>query len=203
MSTQPSPLTDHEYDGIREYDNPTPGWWHAIFIGSVVFSVCYVVFWHWSFVGWSVQDSWTEDQRAEFTMIFGKVGELKPDQQTILTQMESPQFMQIARSTFEGNCAACHKKDGTGDVGVNLCDDYYKNATKIEDLYKVISEGANSGAMPAWKTRLSNNERVILASYVASLRGKSATGKAPEGERIAPWPAPAPAGKSPAPAPTK
>ncbi|MFN9977437.1 MAG: cbb3-type cytochrome c oxidase N-terminal domain-containing protein, partial [Phycisphaerae bacterium] len=35
-------LSDHEYDGIREYDNPTPGWWHLIFIGSVFFSIMYV-----------------------------------------------------------------------------------------------------------------------------------------------------------------
>ncbi|MFN7337509.1 MAG: cbb3-type cytochrome c oxidase N-terminal domain-containing protein, partial [bacterium] len=29
-------ILDHEYDGIREFDNPTPGWWHAIFFASVI-----------------------------------------------------------------------------------------------------------------------------------------------------------------------
>jgi cytochrome c oxidase cbb3-type subunit 3 len=184
-------LTDHEYDGIREYDNPTPGWWHAIFLATIVFAVCYVAFWHGSAAGYSIEDSWNEDQRAEFARIFGKVGELKPDQATILTMMNNPQFMQIAKATFEGTCAACHSKDGTGGIGVNLCDDYYKNVTKIEDIYRVISEGANGGAMPSWKNRFSNNERIILASYVASLRGKTTSGKAPEGNKIDPWP-PAP-----------
>ena len=32
-------LLDHEYDGIQEYDNPCPGWWHAIFLLTVLFSV--------------------------------------------------------------------------------------------------------------------------------------------------------------------
>ena len=27
-------LLSHNYDGIQEYDNPIPGWWHMIFLGS-------------------------------------------------------------------------------------------------------------------------------------------------------------------------
>ena len=37
---------DHNYDGIQEYDNPTPGWWYAIFAGCVVFSVLYILVYH-------------------------------------------------------------------------------------------------------------------------------------------------------------
>ena len=29
-------LLEHDYDGIKEYDNPLPGWWRAIFWGSAV-----------------------------------------------------------------------------------------------------------------------------------------------------------------------
>lgn len=194
-------LTGHEYDGIREYDNPTPGWWHMIFAATIVFSVLYLVFWNWSIAGWTIQDSWNDDQRAEFTRIFGAVGELKHDEATIVSQMQNPQFMAIAKSTFVGNCAACHARDGGGLVGVNLCDDRYKNVEKIEDLYRVITDGANAGAMPSWKNRLSENERVILAAYVASLRGTTpVSGKSPEGKAIPPWPKghAAPAGTPPA-----
>lgn len=183
------PLTDHEYDGIREYDNPTPGWWHAIFAATVVFSVLYVIYWHFSIAGWSIEEGWQDDQKAEFVRIFGEVGELKPDEATILAQMKNEQFMTIARGTFVGNCTACHARDGGGLVGVNLCDDEYKNVTRVTDIYKVISDGAAGGAMPAWSRNLSSNERVILAAYVASLRGTTpASPKAPEGQKIAPWP---------------
>lgn len=195
------PLTSHEYDGIREYDNPTPGWWHWIFAGSVVFSVFYVLFWHGSVFGWSVEEAWEADQRAEFQRIFGEVGELGHDRASILAQMENPKFMAIAKATFIGNCAACHARDGGGDIGVNLTDDSYKNVETVEDLFRVITDGANSGAMPSWQNRLSNNERVILASYVAALRGTTpASAKPAEGKVIPPWPVAEPAA-APDPAP--
>ena len=38
QSSEPA-LLDHEYDGIREYDNPTPGWWVMLFILTIIFSV--------------------------------------------------------------------------------------------------------------------------------------------------------------------
>ncbi len=34
-------LMDHEYDGIREYDNPIPLWLNLILMGTFVFSVFY------------------------------------------------------------------------------------------------------------------------------------------------------------------
>jgi len=193
-------LTGHEYDGIKEYDNPTPGWWHLLFAFSVVFSVCYAVFWHMSVAGWSVQDSWESDQRAEFKRVFGAVGQMTPDEATLLREMNNSKFMAIAKATFIGNCTACHARDGGGGVGVNLCDDAYKSVTRIEDIYRILTEGAAGGAMPAWKNRLSDNERVIVAAYVASLRGTSpANPKGPEGTVIPPWPkAPAPSDPPPA-----
>jgi len=54
-------LLDHEYDGIREFDNPCPAWWHLIFIGSIVFSAFYFVFFQFGpnvgTNGWTVQRS--------------------------------------------------------------------------------------------------------------------------------------------------
>src|SRR3954462_12881445 len=40
------PLLDHRYDGIAEYDNPLPGWWRAIFWGTIVFAAGYWVWFH-------------------------------------------------------------------------------------------------------------------------------------------------------------
>jgi cytochrome c oxidase cbb3-type subunit 3 len=69
-----------------------------------------------------------------------------------------------------------------------LTDDYYKNVKKITDIAEVIKNGAAGGSMPAWRTRLHPNEVVLMAAYVAGLRGKNLPGRGPEGEKIDPWP---------------
>lgn len=181
-------LLDHEYDGIREYDNPTPGWWHAIFIATMLFSLLYFAFYHLSPMSNSIQDSWNKAKIAENKRIFGKIGDLAADEATIIKMSKDDAMMGIAKGMFVGNCASCHASDGGGINGVNLCDDNYKNVKKIEDIHKVIELGANNGAMPPWGARLSQNERVLLAAYVKNLRGtKPASPKAPEGEVIPPW----------------
>lgn len=189
MSTQPSPLTNHEYDGIQEFDNPTPGWWHAIFIVSVLFSFVYYLFWEHSDLSWSIHDTWKHNQTAELRRIFGKRGDMKADVPTMLGLMSEKDMMSVGQGMFQTNCSQCHSKDGGGINGVNLTDDYYKNIKEMPDIFRVITTGANNGAMPSWKNNFSDNERVLLAAYVASLRGtKPANPKAPEGVVIPPWP---------------
>src|SRR3954451_24423532 len=39
-----SRLMDHAYDGIREYDNPLPGWWSAVFAATFVFAFLYFAY---------------------------------------------------------------------------------------------------------------------------------------------------------------
>lgn len=191
-------VLNHEYDGIREYDNPTPGWWNWLFALSVMFSV---VYWAWYHVGTessTIQQDWETAQVAEFQKIFGKLGTLSPDEPTIVKMMGDTQMLAVARGIFLGNCAACHARDGGGITGVNLTDDTYKNVRTLADFYTVITKGANNQAMPAWENRLSANERIILAAYAASLRGTTpVTPKAPEGDINPPaWPTPPSTGGS-------
>src|SRR5437870_4043697 len=40
------PLMDHAYDGIREYDNPLPGWWRLIFAATIAFAAMYGFYYH-------------------------------------------------------------------------------------------------------------------------------------------------------------
>lgn len=185
-------LSDHEYDGIREYDNPTPGWWHAIFIATVFFSFFYFVYWEMNPRASTPQSRWADAQTREYKRLFGSLGDLQPDEPTILKMMANEQMMNVAQGYFQSACKQCHAKDGGGINGVNLTDNAYKNIKKIEDIFTVITNGANAGVMPSWKNQFNQNERVLLAAYVASLRGtKPEAPKAPEGVEIPPWPAPA------------
>lgn len=188
MKLQPNQLTEHEYDGIREFDNPTPGWWHVIFLATIVFSWFYFMFWEFSPMASSERDVWSQQQVVEYKRIFGKLGDLKNDQATILKLRGMPDMMAVAQGMFEGNCAQCHAKNGSGINGVNLTDDYYKNVKQLTDFYTVISGGAANGAMPAWRTNFSENERVLLAAYVSTLRGQNLPGRGQDGVAIDPWP---------------
>jgi cytochrome c oxidase cbb3-type subunit 3 len=184
-------LMDHEYDGIREYDNPTPGWWHAIFAATVVFAFFYLFYWHGNPDAPTIQQSWKEDQVAEFKKIFGALGDLKPDEPTLLKMMGDSKMMDVAAGIFTTNCAICHGRDGAGIDGSacpNLTDDAWKNVKVLADTYQVVTKGANNGAMPAWENRLQPNERVIVAAYIATLRAHPRSGRAPEGTVIPPWP---------------
>lgn len=181
-------LLNHEYDGIREFDNPTPGWWHLLFLLSIVFSFFYFLYYEVNPESATLQANWQAAKVADTRRQFGSVGELAGDEATIQKMRGDARFLEIAASIYAGNCAQCHGKDGRGDIGVNLTDNEYKNVNRVEDLYAVITRGAGGQAMPAWENRLSQNERVILAAYIANLRGSATNGKPPEGKAIPDWP---------------
>jgi cytochrome c oxidase cbb3-type subunit 3 len=182
-------LTDHTYDGIQEFDNPLPGWWKFLFWVSVFFAPLYYGYMHWGPEGRSIHDQYNNHMASVFEIRFSEIGELTADRDTILKYMnEEPEWMAVGKVVYQTNCVSCHGADGGGLVGPNLTDDYWKNVRNVEGIASVIANGAANGAMPAWKNRLSHpNQIVLTAAYVASLREKPVDGKAPEGNKVAPW----------------
>jgi cytochrome c oxidase cbb3-type subunit 3 len=180
-------LLDHEYDGIREYDNPTPGWWHGIFVITIIFAIFYFMFWHMSPEAWTIHDRLAKDELANIKRQFADLGTLSADEPTLRRMMDDSKWLQVGASTFKGNCVSCHGALGQGSVGPNLTDDSWKNVKSLPDILRVVQEGAGSGAMPAWKARLHPNELVLVSAYVANLRGTNAAGKGPEGDLIPSW----------------
>jgi len=184
----PDSVMDHQYDGIQEYDNPTPGWWFLIFAISFIWACGYWVRYEMNTTAPTAVGDWEEEVAEVNKVVFAKLGNLKPDQETMLSLAGDSDWMRVGESLFRSNCIACHGRQGQGDVGPNLTDDSYKNIKVITDIPRVIREGANNQAMPAWRARLNENEIILVGSYVASLRGKNVTGRAPEGEVIPAWP---------------
>ncbi|MCA9131922.1 MAG: c-type cytochrome [Planctomycetales bacterium] len=185
-------LTDHSYDGIQEFDNPLPGWWKWMFVGSIVFSALYALYFHVGAPGRSVIEQYDRALSANTLLQFSEIGDLQPNEETILRFANQKSWLSVGRTVFKTNCISCHGRDGEGQVGPNLGDEFYKNVRKVEDIARVVNQGAGNGAMPAWANRLHANEVVLVSAYVASLRGTIAagTGKGPEGSEIPPWPEP-------------
>lgn len=187
------PKTDHAYDGIEEFDNPLPGWWKWLFIATIAFSPAYWVFFHGGADGRSVAERYDVALAENTRLQFAEIGDLEPDAETIVRFTEKSNWLRVGEVVFKTNCISCHGRQGEGQVGPNLTDDFYKNVTNVEDIARVILNGAGGNAMPAWKTRLHQNEIVLVSAYVASLRGKDIEGgKGPDGRQIPPWPEPTP-----------
>ena len=180
-------LLDHNYDGIQEYDNPTPGWWWLVLWGSVAFSIVYVMVYHFS----PVVDTQAERHaRAESRMLnvrFAELGAIPMGEEKIQKIMAQSAWLDQGASVFSANCALCHGQQGEGLVGPNLTDEFYKNITSLAGIADLVSNGVGT-AMPAQKNILNENEIALVSAYVASMRGKNLAGKEPEGDAIAPWP---------------
>jgi len=188
-------LTDHEYDGIREYDNPCPTWWHLIFLGTFLFSIVYFMFFHLGSFGWTVVEAHDRAVADNLKLRFAEIGDLTADEATLIEYMGKSDWLAIGSSVYQMQCKSCHGADGAGLVGPNLTDDRYKHVTELVDVARVVQEGANAGAMPAWQNRLHPNEVVLVSAYVATLRGQNIAGPGDAVEdrdskykEIPPWP---------------
>lgn len=185
-STTPK-LTDHDYDGIREYDNPMPGWWSWIFVLTIGFSGVYFLFVTLAGGGLSPLGFYERSQIEDANRQFALMGDVSSDPASLMKLSHDEKVLRIGQSIFQGNCAACHGPAGAGLTGPNLTDEKYMHVKKIGDIVDVVEKGRNNGAMPAWANRLQPREIAVVASYVASLRGKNLPGREPQGDAIAPW----------------
>jgi cytochrome c oxidase cbb3-type subunit 3 len=132
--------------------------------------------------------SFFEERSVFFQEQAARLGDLQPTPATISSLMADPRMMQAAAGMFGSNCATCHAKDGGGGTGPNLCDESWINVKVAPDIFTVMSSGVVSKGMPAWDKRFATSQRVLLAAYVAHLRGTTpAQPKAAQGGTIAPW----------------
>lgn len=182
-------LFDHEYDGIREYDNPMPRWWVWIFGLTILFCFPYVLHYHFG-RGPSIEERLEMEKEAYANMLIATYGDLEPDVPTLVRYMEDDVAMTGMASLFKGKCAQCHLADGSGSVGPNLTDDHWINVDGIGDIPRILREGVTGKGMPAWGEQLTETQIVLLSSYVARLRSEPLEGKQPQGEAIPPWPEP-------------
>jgi cytochrome c oxidase cbb3-type subunit 3 len=179
------PLMDHSYDGIQEYDNPLPGWWKFLFWATIIFSPFYYFYFHMGPESRTIYGEYQAHKNRITEASFKEIGDLKPEKQLMLDFLQDrdkQKWRDFGKSVYQTNCATCHGSEGEGGVGPNLTDSAWKNVRSIEDIAKIVENGAGNGAMPAWKNRLSHQNHIILVSvYVASLKDNPRPGTRPEG----------------------
>lgn len=186
--TPDQPIQGHKYDGIKEYDNPMPGWWLWLLWGTIAFSVVYYV--GIEFFGFV--DTYEDDLAegiTELEVIRHAYAEANPtfeiDEETLAGFVENPAMVQAGAAHYSAFCANCHGPEGQGLIGPNLTDSYWIHGGTNVDLFDVISTGVLDKGMPPWEGALSPEERGELVAFIRSIVGTSPPNpKEPQGEPV-------------------
>ncbi len=180
--------TGHEWDGVKEYDNPDPTWLRILFYITVVFSLVYWILYpswpvpsgygllKWSSVKELINgEKETEQIRSKYQKEF--------DQASFEQIIQNDNLLKFAtaagRSAFQNNCAVCHGSGAQGAPGYpNLVAGAWIWGGKIDDIYTTLKHGirandeeSRQSQMAAFgKDKILTSEDIgLLTHYVLSL----------------------------------
>jgi cytochrome c oxidase cbb3-type subunit 3 len=163
---------DHDFDGIREYDNPLPAWWVGLFVVTIVFAAAYLVYYPGlgSFAGlgkWTSREQWQNDVAANEARLAPLLAGFASMSEAQLH--ESHQAQQMGRRLFVNYCANCHGTSARGGAGFpNLTDDEWMWGAGY-DAVKTTVRGGRTAAMPAWGAVLGDAGTADMVQYVLRL----------------------------------
>ncbi len=166
-------LLDHEVDGIQELDNDLPRWWVWLFYLSIAFAVLYFGYYHvlgrgeLPIVAYQAEMARGEAvKQASISRFEATLGDVTPGTE--------PAALDRGRELYITYCAPCHRADGGGLVGPNLCDDYWIHGPSFTDNVKVIWNGVPEKGMLSWRDQgMKPSDIIEVASYIYTLRGSN------------------------------
>lgn len=169
--------TGHEYDGIREYNNPLPGWWLTLFWITIFFGLVYLALYPglgkfqgilgWTSVGELVKEE--KNYNEQYGVIYANYASVP-----VKELATDAQAMKIASRLFANNCSTCHGTDAHGGRGFpNLTDNDWLYGGSPESIQETIMNGRN-GIMPPWQDVLGDAGVKQVTNHVRLLSGLKA-----------------------------
>ncbi len=169
----------HAFDGIEEYDNPLPKWWFMLFVGTIVFSIAYLVLYpglgNWKGIlpgyegGWTQVKQWQHEvDKADevYGPIFAKYAAMPIEQVA-----QDEQALKMGGRIFASNCSVCHGSDAKGGYGFpNLTDDDWLYGGDPQTIKTTLLYGRQA-VMPAWKDSIGEEGIRNVAGYIRTFSG--------------------------------
>jgi cytochrome c oxidase cbb3-type subunit 3 len=158
--------TGHEWDGLRELNQPLPKWWLYVLYACIAFAVVYAVL--YPSVPWIhgyYHGTLGYSQRSSVDAEVAKVAQQRSgymDQIKILSFDEirkDPQLLAAAetagRITFANNCQPCHGAGGGGNPGYPaLAAGNWLWGGKLADIQQTVTFGIRSGLDDARQSQM-------------------------------------------------
>lgn len=158
--------TGHEWDGLKELNNPAPRWWLLVWLATIVWAIGYWVV----FPAWPTVENHTKGVLGwtQYTKLKAEQGEITARKATYAGKLHAatidqikadPALYEFARqggaAVFKENCAACHGTGGSGRIGYpNLNDDDWLFGGTMDAITHTIKVGARSGHADAFQTQM-------------------------------------------------
>jgi cytochrome c oxidase cbb3-type subunit 3 len=198
MTQKHDELLDHDYDGIREYDNPLPRWWIWLFYGTILFSIVYIPYYLFGIGPTSAEEYEQEMALARAarppaasapapSSVGGGApgqGAQAPNAAAAPSLAGNAESIAAGKQLFLLNCSPCHGPEGQGGIGPNLTDAYWLHGNRYEDVVNTITNGVPDKGMIAWKATLNPEKINQAAAFVLTLKGTNPPNpKAPQGDK--------------------
>ncbi len=180
--------TGHEWDGIKELNNPLPKWWLYILWATIIWSIGYY-FWSSPIPG---VEGFQEParERLEQTMAAARAEQAVFLEKIAASQLEEirddPELLNFAMagggSSFADNCAPCHGQGGAGAPGFpTLADDAWIWGGTLDAIHETILHGVrNDDIQSRYSEMMAFGDGILdgaqiadVADYVLSLSGQS------------------------------
>jgi cytochrome c oxidase cbb3-type subunit III len=166
--------TGHVWDeDLREMNNPLPRWWMWLFVGTVVFSLLYLVAFpglgsYPGELGWTTRGEYAaevDQANKDLEPLYAQFAGKKPEELA-----GDANAMGVGERLFMNNCAQCHGSDARGSKGFpNLADADWLYGGTPEKILETITQGRH-GAMPPMAAAVGTPDDVKnVANYVLSL----------------------------------
>ena len=182
--------TGHEWDGVKELNNPLPRWWLSLFYISILWAIGYMIAYPaWPMVTEATRGMLGYSSRAELADEIQRATEAQSQWRDQIRDLElaeisaSPELARFAtqagKAAFAVNCSQCHGSGAQGAVGYpNLNDDDWIWGGTLEEIHGTIAHGVRNDSddaryseMPAFGDVLEPEEITSVAHYVLSLSG--------------------------------
>jgi cytochrome c oxidase cbb3-type subunit 3 len=177
----------HVYDGIEEQDNHLPNWWLYTLYGTCVFALGYWIYFQAYGTGLSPLQSYQREKlaakRAEAAALMA-MGDL--DDAKLLEMSKNPAIVAQGAQVFATTCFACHLKNGGGQIGPNLTDEYWLHGGLPTQILTTVRNGVPDKGMLAWGSQIGEEKVRAVTAYVLTIVDTNvAGGKAPQGDKLA------------------